>query len=152
MCLQGLQIYSYSSLAKRQINLIRAQPSRENFEGSRVQLRNTWGQLTSEPPLKEYFLPLPWAELAAHQQHLQMQVSQDEDKVCAAGELMVCRNRGWAELVERRQPNIKPQAQAAKEEAKNEPDPHSIGNQTMLRALNEEQRCQKDFLAVGKAE
>lgn len=82
MCLQGLQIYCYSSLAKRQINLIRAQPSRENFEGSRVQLRNTWGQLTSEPPLKEYFLPLPWAELAAHQQHLQMQVSQDRRMRC----------------------------------------------------------------------
>lgn len=51
----GLQIYCYSSLANRQINLIRAQPSRENFEGSRVQSRHAWAQLTRELPLGGIF-------------------------------------------------------------------------------------------------
>lgn len=111
----------------------------------------------SEHPPKEYFLPLPWAELAVHEQHLQIQMSQDssmqqEDEVCASGELMVCSKRHEDEL------NIKPQAQAPKEEPKNDPWPQfhwTINQPTNVGDWWHWMRNRdgkEDFLAIGKAE
>lgn len=111
----GLQIYCYSSLANRQINLIKAQPSRETFEGSRVQSRNTWGQLTSEQPLSCLLCRfMSWTHV--HEQHLQL--SQDIS-IVAGGPRRRARSQQNRHRVGEHMgmghPNVKAQAQAPKE-------------------------------------
>lgn len=75
----GLQIYCFSSLANRQINLIRVQPPREK-SNQEIFGVSSW---VNSPQYRT--LPISWAELCVHKQHLQLLPHLSQDIFIAIG-------------------------------------------------------------------